>query len=80
MYLNRTFGRWQIELHQRAIHLTRTPKPDPTCGACYGRGGHGWLTYSGDPDWEDCHCMKQIRTWRLPLWPRRANTAERYPF
>ncbi len=54
MHLTHRFGRWQLELHQRAVRLTRTPKPNPACGACYGRGGHGWLTYSGDPDWEDC--------------------------
>lgn len=80
MYLTRTFGRWQIELHRRAIYLTRQPKADPKCGACHGRGGHGWITASGDPDWEDCHCVSWLRTWRLPLWPRPVIDTERTPF
>ncbi|MGW2048645.1 hypothetical protein ACWCPF_26190 [Streptomyces sp. NPDC001858] len=79
MYLTRNVGRWQIELHQRAVHLTRQPKADPACGACYGRGGHGWFTASGNADWEDCHCVNQLRTWSLRLWPRR-DTAKEYPF
>jgi hypothetical protein len=64
MYLTRTFGRWQLELHQRAIHLTRQPKPDPNCTSCKGAGGHGYVT-DGVGDWED--------------WPRR-NPAKEYPF
>ena len=79
MYLTRTFGRWQIELHQRALHLTRHPKADPNCPACKGAGGHGYVTDDGDADWEDCHCPSWLRTWRLPLWPG-TNTPERHPF
>jgi hypothetical protein len=79
MYLTRTFGRWQFELHRRSIYLTRQPKTDPKCTSCRGDGGHGWITASGDPDWEDCHCVADIRTWRLPLWFRR-NIREEYPF
>jgi hypothetical protein len=80
MYLTRTIGRWQIELHQRALYLTRQPKADPNCGACSGRGGHGWITADGGGDWEDCHCLSWLRTWRLPLWPRRNTRTEEYPF
>ncbi|MER5461615.1 hypothetical protein ABT010_13195 [Streptomyces sp. NPDC002668] len=80
MYLTRNIGRWQVELHQRAIHLTRQPKADPNCNACSGRGGHGLTTEDGLGDWEDCHCLSWLRTWRLPLWPRRTNTREEYPF
>ncbi|MER5875529.1 hypothetical protein ABT119_06310 [Streptomyces sp. NPDC001910] len=80
MYLTRTIGRWQLELHQRAIHLTRTPKADPNCGACNGQGGHGWTTASGDPDWEDCHCLDQLHTWRIPLWRRPEHAYADEPF
>ena len=79
MYLTRTFGHWQIELHRRAIYLTKFPKPNPNCTACHGYGGHGWITADDNPDWEDCHCVDQLRTWRLPLWPRRP-IREEYPF
>lgn len=80
MYLTRTVGRWQIEYEQRAVHLTRQPKPDPNCRACRGNGGHGYVTPGGDGDWIDCHCLDQLRTWGLRLWPRRNDHAERYPF
>ena len=80
MYLTRTIGRWQIEYEQRAIHLTRQPKPDPNCRACHGDGGHGWVTEDDNTDWEDCHCLSWLRTWSLRLWPRRNDHAERYPF
>lgn len=79
MYLTRTFGRWQLELHQRALHLTRHPKADPNCAACKGAGGHGYVTPSGDGDWEDCHCLSWLRTWTLRLWPHH-NPAKEYPF
>lgn len=80
MYLAKTFGRWQLELHQRAIYLTRQPKADPNCTACRGQGGHGWITEFGSADWEDCHCLQQIRTWRLPMWPRTARPYTGEPF
>ncbi|WP_217235410.1 hypothetical protein [Streptomyces sp. AC555_RSS877] len=76
MYLTRTFGRWQVELHQRAIHLTR--QPDPKCPECHGDLG-GWPLGNRD-NWSDCACIDQLRTWRLPLWPRRADTREDLPF
>ena len=79
MYLTRTFGRWQIGLHQRALHLTRHPKADPNCPACKGAGGHGYVTPGGYGDWDDCHCLSWLRTWRLPLWPG-TKTLERHPF
>lgn len=73
-------GRWQIELHQRAIHITREPRPNPKCAYCHGTGGHGFLTESGDGDWEYCHCFDFL-AWRLPLWRRNARQlAERTPF
>jgi len=79
MYLTRTFGRWQIELHQRAIHLTRQPRPDLNCTSCKGAGGHGYVTDGDVSDWEDCHCLSWLRTWSVRLWPRR-NPAKEYPF
>ncbi|MYR83837.1 hypothetical protein GTY41_02460 [Streptomyces sp. SID685] len=79
MYLTRTFGHWQIELHRRAIYLTRLPKADPNCTACKGDGGHGYVTEDGCGDWIDCHCLTWLRTWRLPFWPRRT-IREEYPF
>lgn len=80
MYLTKTVGRWQIELHQRALYLTRQPKADPNCTACSGHGGHGITTEDGSGDWEDCHCLSWLRTWRLPLAPRRGTRTEEYPF
>jgi hypothetical protein len=79
MYLTRTFGRWQLELYQRAIHLTRTPKPDPNCRSCKGAGGHGYVTEDDSADWEDCHCIDQLRTWTVRFWPRR-NPEKEFPF
>jgi hypothetical protein len=76
MYLTRTFGRWQIELHQRAIYLTR--QPDPHCPDCRGDLG-GWVPHGADVDWDECACLDQLRTWRLPLWPRRT-IREELPF
>jgi hypothetical protein len=81
MYLTHTIKHWQIEYEQRAIHLTRHPKADPDCTACHGRGGHGYVTPDGYGDWDDCHCLTQMRTWRLPLWPRLATAQhQRNPF
>lgn len=80
MYLTKTIGRWQLELHQRAIYLTRQPKADPKCAYCLGHGGHGWVTEFDNVDWEDCTCVEQIRTWRLPLWPRSNRAYRTEPF
>jgi hypothetical protein len=77
MYLTRTFGRWQFELHQRAIHLTR--QPNPRCPDCRGSQG-GWMPHRLGADWDECACLDQLRTWRLPLWPGRATTGQEYPF
>ena len=74
-----TIGRWTADLHQRAIHITREPKAKSNCGSCAGQGGHGWITPGGDADWEDCHCVSQLRTWRLPLLTRSTATEE-HPF
>jgi hypothetical protein len=30
----------------------------------------------GDVDWNECHCLDQIRHWTLRLWPRRTRTYE----
>ncbi|MER5312738.1 hypothetical protein ABT034_33755 [Streptomyces sp. NPDC002773] len=79
MYLTRTLGRWQIELHQRALYLTRLPAADPDCVSCGGLGGHGYITQLGDGDWADCHCVTGPHAWSLRLWPRR-NPAKEYPF
>ncbi|WP_158712408.1 hypothetical protein [Streptomyces sp. NRRL F-5135] len=69
-------GRWQAEYHQRAIHLTREPKANPNCPDCHGRG---YITAYGGGNWENCHCLAWLRTWRLRLWPRR-NPEKEYPF
>ena len=66
-------GRLQLELHRQAIHLTR--EPDPNCPDCSGGGG-GWVPLGGDVDWDECHCLDQIRHWTLRLWPRRTRTYE----
>lgn len=68
-----TFGRWTAELYQRAIHVTR--EPDPHCPNCAGSRG-GWIPYGDDADWDECSCLDQLRTWRLPLWPGARTTAE----
>ncbi|MDX3230550.1 hypothetical protein [Streptomyces sp. ME19-01-6] len=62
-------GRWQIELHRRAIHITR--EPDPDCPDCTGNRG-GWQPNGTGPDWDECPCLDQLRTWRVPLWRRPA--------
>lgn len=81
MYLTKTIGRWQIELHQRAVYLTRQPKADPNCPSCHGHGGHGYVTEGGDADWDACHCLDWLRTIRIPLAPRtKRQHAEEYPF
>lgn len=69
MYLTHTIGPIQVEYEQRAIHITRQPRPNPNCLSCHGNGGHGWVVEGGYADWEDCHCVPFLRTWRLPLWP-----------
>ncbi|MEU0659568.1 hypothetical protein [Streptomyces lavendulocolor] len=74
-------GRWSFELHRRALHATREPRPDPKCTDCLGRGGHGWITPFGDADWEDCHCVSSLVAFRIPLWPRsRRQYLESEPF
>lgn len=67
-------GRWEIDIYQRAIHITR--EPDPNCPDCAGHRGHGWITSSGNADWDECRCLDDVRTWRLPLWIRRPYPAE----
>ncbi|MFD8919405.1 hypothetical protein ACFV0Y_16500 [Streptomyces sp. NPDC059569] len=60
--------RWQVELYQRAIHVTR--EPDPNCPDCGGMCG-GWSGNAQRASWDECHCLDDIRTWRLPIWRRR---------
>jgi hypothetical protein len=67
------FGRWTAELHQRAVHVTREPDPN-----CSGSGG-GWISHRMGADWDECACLDQLRTWRLPVWPRSQRT-ETEPF
>lgn len=69
--MNIRLGRWQVEYHQRAIHITREPQANPKCTDCLGRGGHGYITGDGDGGWDYCHCFDFL-AWHLPLW-RRAN-------
>lgn len=79
-----TIGRWQIELHQRAIHIQKLA--DPKCSRCEGSGaietgsGEYLLDHHWAPDIEPCHCWDPGAGTRIPLWPRRAAHAERYPF
>ncbi|MEV0779235.1 hypothetical protein [Streptomyces sp. NPDC050428] len=70
-------GRWHIEYHQLAIHLTR--EPDPHCPNCGGTGG-GWMSHRLGADWDECPCLDAIRTWRLPLWPRAHRQYTEEPF
>ncbi|MGK3107913.1 MULTISPECIES: hypothetical protein [Streptomyces] len=70
-------GRWEIELHQRAIYITR--EPDPDCTNCTGSRG-GWQPQSTGADWGECHCLDQLRTWRLPLWRRNPSYYPEAPF
>lgn len=62
-------GRWEIDIYQRAIHITR--EPDPDCPDCAGHRCHGWTAPGGDADWDECRCLDDVRTWRLPFWARR---------
>ncbi|MEU7032678.1 hypothetical protein ABZ958_03205 [Streptomyces sp. NPDC046237] len=66
-------GRLQLELHRRAIHITR--EPNPHCPDCSGSRG-GWIPIGGDVDWDECQCLDQLRTWRLPIWPPARHTSE----
>lgn len=70
-------GRWQLELHQRAIHITR--EPDPNCPHCRGSQG-GWQRNGHGADWGECPCLDQLRTWRLPLWRRNTSYYTEAPF
>lgn len=69
-------GRWQAELHQRAIHITR--EPDPNCATCAGHGGIEVYTLNLDsPETELCDCWDPAPIIRVPLWIRHT---ERAPF
>ncbi|WP_100577198.1 hypothetical protein [Streptomyces sp. CB01201] len=69
-------GRWTVGLYQRAVNVTR--EPDPNCPDCSGSRG-GWIAYGSDAGWDECACLDQLRTFRLPLWPRARHT-ETEPF
>lgn len=74
-------GRWQAELHQRAIYIQRQPKSN--CPDCQGTGlietgtGEYVLDYHWAADVEPCPCWNPYRSLRIPLGPR---PVERYPF
>ncbi|MFJ2110544.1 hypothetical protein ACIOEX_01225 [Streptomyces sp. NPDC087850] len=70
-------GRWQAELHQRAIHITR--EPDPHCPNCAGSRG-SWMPHHLGADWDECACLDQLRTWRIPLWPHANHQYTKEPF
>ncbi|QIP87590.1 hypothetical protein GLX30_30205 [Streptomyces sp. Tu 2975] len=70
-------GRWTFDVFQRALHITR--EPDPNCADCNGSGG-GWMPITLGADWDECGCLDQLRTWRLPLAPRRRATYTTEPF
>lgn len=70
-------GRWHIEWHQRAIHITR--EPDPNCPNCNGSRG-GWIGTNTHADWDECQCLDQLRTWRIPLWRRPNHWHIQEPF
>lgn len=63
-------GRWHIEYQRRVIHITHTPNPN--CRDCGGTGG-GWEPHWSGADWAGCYCLYELRSWRLPIWPRRTN-------
>jgi hypothetical protein len=70
-------GRWQLEYHRRALHLTQVPDPD--CRDCQGRGA--WRPGHFGADWHQCPCLDQLRVWRVPLWRRELRTyAQEPPF
>lgn len=72
-------GRWQLELHQRAIYIQK--QADPNCLDCKGTGelqfGPGIGPDGEEPDVEPCHCWDPFHSTRIPLGPR---PVERYPF
>lgn len=72
-----SIGRWTVDIFQRALHLTR--EPDPNCPDCVGSRG-GFAPLGRDADWIECRCLDQLRTWRMPLWPRRTTTYTTEPF
>lgn len=68
-------GRWEIDWHQRAIHIQEIP--DPNCDSCHGDGGWWDTTVSRIyPDPVTCHCTDNLRHIRIPLWRRRPYPAE----
>ncbi|MER6098407.1 hypothetical protein ABT154_21615 [Streptomyces sp. NPDC001728] len=69
-------GRVLLDLHRSALYIAR--EPDPNCPDCRGSCG-GWIPNGANTDWDECHCLSQLRTWTLRLWPRR-NPAKEYPF
>lgn len=70
--------RWHLEYHRRALYITR--EPNPNCPACDGNGG-AWVMTLGGPDWDPCHCLSELRIWRLPLWRQpAADSAMEAPF
>ena len=70
-----TIGRWNLELHQRTLHLTRLPDPD--CSRCGGHGGVAEHTGAFGPEYDICDCWDPKPVVRIPLWFRRT---ERVPF
>lgn len=69
-------GRWEIDIYQRAIHITRGP--EPYCPTCAGQGGiEVYQHHYEEPDTVLCDCWDPTPVVRLPLWFRRA---QRYPF
>ncbi|MFD3520481.1 hypothetical protein [Streptomyces sp. NPDC058653] len=78
--MNIRLGRWQVEYHQRAIHIQK--QPDPKCQQCKGNGdiarGPGVGLYGEEPDLAPCPCWDPYRSLRIPLWCKPAQEA--WPF
>lgn len=73
-------GRWEIDIYQRTLHVTRGPHPHcPTCAGHGGieNGGEYVLDHQWQPEVELCDCWDPAPVVRIPLWARRA---EEVPF
>ncbi|MFE9850258.1 hypothetical protein ACFYPN_15810 [Streptomyces sp. NPDC005576] len=69
-------GRWRLSAIRRAVYIGH--EPNPNCPDCRGSWG-GWTTNT-HTDWDECHCLAQLRTWTIPLWPRTTRHYEEAPF
>jgi len=73
--VNIRFGRWTLEVYQRAIQIIRGPHPE--CPVCAGHGGYEVALNHWEAETELCECWDPSPIIRIPLWFRRT---ERVPF